>query len=239
MRKTKLLLFAVLFLVPALSVSGWAASRAKTIRLFNGKDLGNFSIFLKSSGREDPGHVFQVHNGMVHVSGKDFGYFITNDEYEKYRLVVEFKWGDETHPPRAGKARDSGILFHVQGPDKVWPRSVEFQMIEGGTGDIILVDGAEITVKGTRLTKGRSDRFNKGAWQDVAGFRDPNGDPEKPHGQWNKLELFVEGENIRYFVNGKLVNEASAPEPKRGRILFQSEGAEVFFRKIELTPLKD
>jgi hypothetical protein len=39
------------------------------------------------------------------------------------------------------KARDSSLLFHVTGEDKVWPHSIEFQMIDGGTGDIILVGG--------------------------------------------------------------------------------------------------
>ena len=32
------------------------------------------------------------------------------------------------------------LSVHVNGEDKVWPHSIEFQMIEGGTGDIILVD---------------------------------------------------------------------------------------------------
>jgi hypothetical protein len=35
-----------------------------------------------------------------------------------------------------------------------------------------------------------------------------------------------------------VVNEGSGANPSRGRILFQSEGAEVFFRNIELAPLQ-
>ena len=39
-------------------------------------------------------------------------------------------------------------------------------------------------------------------------------------------------------MNGKLVNEGSSAFPSSGKILLQSEGAEVFFRKIKLFPLK-
>jgi hypothetical protein len=38
-------------------------------------------------------------------------------------------------------------------------------------------------------------------------------------------------------VNGKLANEGSQAFPSGGKILFQSEGAEVFFRNIKLYPL--
>ena len=51
------------------------------------------------------------------------------------------------------------------------------------------------------------------------------------------LELIAAGKNIRYVVNGKVALEATGADPARGKILLQSEGAEVFFRKIELMPL--
>jgi hypothetical protein len=39
-------------------------------------------------------------------------------------------------------------------------------------------------------------------------------------------------------VNGKLANEGTDAFPASGKILFQSEGAEVFFRNIKIYPLK-
>ena len=39
------------------------------------------------------------------------------------------------------------------------------------------------------------------------------------------------------YVNGQLVNQASEGTLTGGRLLFQSEGAEVYFRRIELQPL--
>jgi hypothetical protein len=205
------------------------------IKLFNGRDLSGFSTFLEKHGKNnDPEHVFRVENGAVHVSGAEFGYFITEKEYENYYLHVVFRWGEQTHDPRKDKARDSGVLFHVTGEDKVWPNSIEFQMIEGGTGDIILVGGTRLTVKGETKDKGRFDRTGKGPWKDVAGYQDPQNELEKPHGQWNCLELWAVGDTVRFYVNHKLANEGTASSLTRGRILFQSEGAEVFFKTMEL-----
>jgi hypothetical protein len=220
-----------------------AAQSAK--QLFNGKNLEGFDTFVQERGlNKDPNRVFTVRDGMVHVSGKEYGYFITQQEYENYHLTVEYTWGEGTYPPREGKARDSGVLYHVIGPQQVWPQSIEFQMIEGGTGDVILVgDGTKLTRDGETRVRGqdrraRFDRIGKGPWEDVAGYRDPNGEPEKPAGEWNTLELTARGDTVRYLLNGKLVNEGAGAYPARGKILFQSEGAEVIFRKIELRPLE-
>ena len=50
--------------------------------------------------------------------------------------------------------------------------------------------------------------------------------------------MIADGGAVKYWVNGTLVNEGMGGSPARGKILFQSEGAEVFFRNIELRPLK-
>jgi hypothetical protein len=232
------MLILILLLLFAPLASAANPKLGPKIKLFNGKNLDGFYTFLRNHGKNnDPDHVFRVENGVVHVSGAEFGYFITEKEYENYYLHVVFRWGEQTHEPRKDKARDSGFLFHVSGEDKVWPHSIEFQMIEGGTGDIILVDGARLTVKGETKEKGRFDRFGKGPWKDVAGYRDPQGEVEKPHGQWNCLELWAVGDTLRYYVNHKLVNEGSGSSLTKGRILFQSEGAEVYFKTMELRPV--
>lgn len=216
-----------------------ALAAGDEIRLFNGKNLDGFYTYLRSHGRnQDPDRVFRVENGQIRVSGAEYGYLCTEREFGDYYLSAEFRWGDATWAPRETKARDSGVLFHVSGEDKVWPRSIEYQLIEGGTGDIIVVDGASLTVKGETRDKGRFDRFGKGAWQDVIGYRDPNGEVEKPRGEWNRMEMWIEGSKVRLHLNGKLVNEGTGASVTKGKILFQSEGAEVWFRNIVLRTLR-
>ncbi|MGA2635770.1 MAG: DUF1080 domain-containing protein [Terracidiphilus sp.] len=217
----------------------------RAVVLFGGKDLSQFDTFLPSTGlNSDPNQVFKVENRVIHISGREMGYIITRQEYKNYYLRAEFKWGEGTFGVREGQARDSGILYNIQGPNKVWPRSVEFQINEGCTGDFWMTDGAALTGKdGVRVTgpAGSSlkiDRFNKGPYKNVTGFRDPINELEKPHGKWNVVELVNRDGHVWQYVNGKLANEGTDAFPSSGRILVQSEGAEVYFRNIKLFPLK-
>jgi hypothetical protein len=243
-------LMTMLALVACVNALGQASSpkipaHKSAIVLFDGSDLRNFDTFLTGTGlNSDPERVFQVESGVIHVSGKEFGYLITKKTFQNFYLRAEFKWGEGTYGSREGKARDSGILYNVQGEQTVWPQSIEFQIMEGGTGDFWMTDGAALTGKdGVRVTgpAGKAmkiDRFGKGPSENVVGFRDPVGEVEKPHGEWNVLELVTEGKDVKQYVNGKLANEGTDPSPASGKILFQSEGAEVYFRDIKLYPLK-
>jgi hypothetical protein len=220
-------------------------AHGRAVRLFDGRDLKGFDTFIRDEGlNNDPHRVFTVEKGILHISGTEMGYIITQTEYSNYYLRAEFKWGEGTFGTRQGQARDSGILYNIQGPNKVWPRSIEFQINEGCTGDFWMTDGAALTGKGgTRVTgpDGKAlkiDRFNKGPIKNVAGFRDPVNELEKPHGEWNVVELVNRDGQVRQFVNGKLANEGVDAFPMSGRILFQSEGAEIYFRNMKLYPVR-
>jgi|SRR5581483_11301374 len=275
----KRMLAAVAVVISCLGL-GLAAKRleaepvTKEIKLFNGKDLTNFYTYLgaekkgdKPFGKNnDPLKVFSVADGMIRVSGQVYGCFVTEKEYENYHLVVEFKWGDKTWPPREKATRDSGILLHCVGEDGaaggVWLESVECQMIEGGTGDFILVKGknmpkltCEVEYRPTGPKGGMQAYYKPGGmkkefaggrinwlyrdpdWKDVLGFRGKK-DVEKPAGEWNTLECICKGGDITNILNGHIVNHGTMGSHTKGKILFQSEGAEVFFRRIDLKPLK-
>ena len=195
----------------------------------------------------DPDGVFQVEKGMLHVSGQEFGGLVTQKEFANYYLRAEFKWGEKMYPPRTGKSRDSGIQYNITGPLKVWPRMMEFQINEGGTGDIWVVNGTGMTVGGKVYQSTDSPAPNqyiriphigRGPLVNVTGYRDPVDDLEKPHGEWNLLELVVDHNRVLYFVNGKLANEGTNANPAQGKILFQCEGAEAYFRRMKIATLK-
>jgi hypothetical protein len=240
------ILMAILAAIPSLAQVAPIPKHGRAIFKFNGKNLSQFDIFLSNDGlNNDPTHVFTVEDGVVHVSGTEMGYIVTKNEYRNYYLRAEFKWGEGTFGSRAGKARDSGILYNIQGPNKVWPRSIEFQINEGCTGDFWMTDGAALSGKdGVRVTgpdgkASKIDRFNKGPWENVAGYRDPVNELENPHGEWNVVELVDRGDgHVWQYVNGKLANEGTGAFPASGKILFQSEGAEVYFRDIRIYPLQ-
>jgi len=205
------------------------------------------------------------------VSGEDWGGFVTEESYSNYHLIVEFRWGNVTYGDRKFKAMDSGILLHSEGQDGnteqefdgAWMRSVEYQLIEGGTGDVILVggynDSGDFVTPSMKASvkqdyygqffwseNGEVREFESGRinwygrdpdWKDELGFRGIQ-DVENPVGEWNRAEIIADGNTFIYILNGVVVNKGFDSDLNEGKIMFQSEGAEVFFRRIELRPLK-
>ncbi|MFM7604937.1 MAG: PVC-type heme-binding CxxCH protein, partial [Prosthecobacter sp.] len=200
------------------------------------------------------------------ISGRGYGYVATKENFRDYHLVLEFKWGTKTWGAREKKAKDNGILLHAYGPhgaySDTWMASIEAQIIEGGVGDVLvlspkLADGTELTTSLSaefaldrdkeKIWKARSPRqtVTKGRinwrgrdedWSDTVGFRGKN-DVESPSGEWNRLEVIAKGDTLQYFVNGAMVNEAFDCKPSEGKILLQTEGAEMIVRRYELYPL--
>ena len=259
------------FVLPVLMATICATSFAAPITpmepmpLFNGKDLSSFYTFIKGRGRDvDPKEVFTIVDDEIRVSGEEWGCITTNEEFTNYRLIVEFRWGDETFAPREKAARDNGILLHSTGKDggygDTWMHSIECQIIEGGTGDLLVVgDGSkdfELTVPAAPERQGSSPVYQEGgepvtlnsgranwwgrdpAWTDTKDFRGAK-DVEKPVGEWNTIECIAKGDTLKVLLNGVLVNEAFGLKPTAGRIQIQSEGAETFFRRVELLPLEE
>lgn len=244
------------------------------IRLFNGRNLDGWYTYIAERGKHaDPKHVFSVEDGLLHITGEEFGCITTNEPYANYRLIAEYKWGEKTwsNPEkkrydRLDKARDNGILIHSVGKDGAywdcWMLSIEVQIIEGGTGDLLLVNDQSdksliftATVPAapekqekcwvyqpggqmqTQKDAGRINWFGRDPdWKDVKGFRGKR-DIEKPVGEWNRIEVIATGDSLKYILNGVTVNEVFKVQPNKGRIQIQSEGAEIFYRKIDLKPL--
>jgi len=81
--------------------------------------------------------------GVLQITGEAWGGLTTKDEYTDYHMVFEYRWGERTSGKRKDRARDSGVLVHCIGPDGgykgTWMASIEAQIIEGGTGDILVV----------------------------------------------------------------------------------------------------
>jgi hypothetical protein len=236
-------------------------SNDTTIKLFNGHNFDGWYSFLRNRGRDnDPKGVFTVKDGMIRISGEEWGCITSLDEYENFNLVMEYKWGELTFEPRLNNARDCGVLLHSQGEDGIssgaWMHSIECQIIEGGTGDFIVVgDGSEqfqitstvaMDKQGNSFVfqpEGHPETINNGRinwygrdpeWKDKLGFRGDS-DVEKAVGEWNRLECIAKDGQLTIFLNGVLVNKATNVKPNKGRIQIQSESAEIFFRKIELT----
>jgi len=83
--------------------------------LFNGQNLSGFYTFLERHGKNnDPDKVFSVADGMIRMSGQEFGYFATEQEFENYHLTVEFKWAPR-RTRRVRTARGTAASCSISG----------------------------------------------------------------------------------------------------------------------------
>lgn len=205
-----------------LAAPGPAAEKGEWVPLFNGKDFTGWRKFVDPKSGVDPDRIWQVQNGMIRCEGSVNGYLITEKEYGDFVLRLQWRWGDKvTHQ------RNSGVFVWVTGPDKIWPRAVEAQLFSGHAGDIWLVDGFKLDVDPARRDPKNPRHYFR--------LKDH---VERPIGEWNQYEITCKGDTLRLVINGQLVNEGRNAERTRGKILLQSEGAEIFFRDIQLKHLR-
>jgi putative membrane-bound dehydrogenase-like protein len=255
----------VLFVASVFSVLRGAEPITKKIDLLEVIRSGavEHHVNPKMDFHDDPKDIWTfAKDGTFNISGCGYGYVATKENFRDYHLVLEFKWGTKTWGAREKKAKDNGILLHAYGPHgayaDTWMASIEAQIIEGGIGDILVLSptpelttslSAEFTLDRDKekiwkqgaprqtVTKGRINwRGRDEDWSDTVGFRGRN-DVESPSGEWNRLEVIAKGDTLQYFVNGALINEAFDCKPSEGKILLQTEGAEMIVRRHELYPL--
>jgi 3-keto-disaccharide hydrolase len=186
--------------------------------LFNGKDLTGWRIFLDPRKKVDPAEIFQVKNGTIVCEGSVNGYIITEKEYSNYVLKLQWRWGK-----KKTSGRNSGVFVHVVGPDMIWPKGVEAQLMADHAGDFWLVGDFKLSVDPRRQDRRISRHY----------FRTKD-NVEKAVGEWNQYEITCKGDTIKLVINGLEVNRGTNAELTKGRILLQSEGAEIHFRDIKL-----
>lgn len=213
----------------------------------------------KSPGDKDAVFRF-TESGDLHILGienrgqkEPFGYISTEDAYRNYHLSLEYRWGKERFAPRSGVKRDSGLLYHAVGPDVVWTTDVETQIQEGDTGDFYflgeppnIAPGALRSSAGTVAVDSAGTKYQPGGE-----LIDNEGGLTKSHTMdsrtgWNRVEVIVDRDNVTVVVNGEVVNRASNLRRvedgiviplKEGKIALQAEGAEIFYRNVQIKPL--
>jgi hypothetical protein len=205
----------------------------------------------------------------IRVSGELFGGITARGEFDNFHIRVEYKWGTKRWPPRANVGRDSGLLYLSVGPpgagSGAWMRSVECNIMEKGTGQFWSVAGSFVDVEGERVTpameslvpykkEGAGESlvvYKKGAPRITSTLGDgvtPNVDYEIYGGAWNVCEVIFWGGTGIHILNGKVNLVLTNPRYRegdrdvaltKGKIQLQSEGAEVFYRKVEIRPLSE
>jgi hypothetical protein len=156
-------------------------------------------------------------SGVLTIKGTPIGYIRTERKYTNFILRLQWRFD-----PAKG-AGNSGVLVRMVGEDKVWPKSVEAQLHSGNAGDFWNIGEFAMTTDPAR-TNGRNTRKTHAA--------------ERPVGEWNEYEIIVNKGDVVLYVNGEELNRATGVDEVAGHICLQSEGAQIQFREVWLTPLE-
>lgn len=230
-----------------------------------------YHLNKKKSLEKTKEDIWKLVDGKLHINGRGYGYIRTPQSYKNYHLIMDYKWGEKTWPPREDRTMDCGLLVHGHGKDgavgDTWVASVEAQLIEGGSGDILVLQGkveGEDLIKTRATAETRKDRDGEYVWKaggEAVVFpeegkvnqrinwrdRDPDWedvlgfrgekDVENPVGEWNRMEVICDGDKIDIKLNGELVNAVFDADPAEGWICIQSESAECWVGRLELHPI--
>jgi hypothetical protein len=199
--------------------------------LFNGRDLTGWQVDVPvTDSTVRLRNPFVVRNGLLVSLGEPRGHLLTDASYRDYRLEIEYRF--------SATPGNAGVLVHASTPRALYgmfPRSIEVQMESGNAGDFwcILED-----IRVPDMERRRGPPANWGTTEGKARrILNLTDNSEKPVGEWNTMVIEAVGRSIKVWVNGDLVNDGSDATADHGRIALQSEGSEVEFRKLSLTPI--
>jgi hypothetical protein len=219
------------------------------ISLFNGVDFTGWDRYLgKPSESEpalgldnDPRAVYSVvtldGEPAIRISGEIWGALISQQSLGDFHLRAEYKWGTLTWPPR--NLIDSGVMYLSRGP---------LGAVNAGGPDLSDPIGSGaflVSMEYQVLPRDIGGIYNLGPIAFQPATRTPGSERA---GEWNQIDILFQSGVAQHFLNDELVGGGSefqlewpgeAPMPLRdGKLQIQSEGAEIYYRQIELLPLR-
>ena len=196
---------------------------------------------------------------VIRVSGEYYGCLISKEEYANYHLRVRYRWGEKKWVPRQDLLKDSGVLYHSIGPPgaehwRTWMLSQEFQIMEGHTGDYWNQASSAMDIRAytpeylmNPMADATQPYLHIGTGGPYKNYCLRSNNYERPHGEWNTLDLICYGDKALHIVNGEVVMilknsryvdaDGNVQPLTRGKLQLQSEAAEVFYKDIRIAPL--
>lgn len=259
--------FAVTAGVVASVVTAHGAETAGWQPLFNGKNLDGWSALIGKGPNPEkiPADHVVVRDEAIHMfadvpAGQqvDFGTMYHEKVFSRFHLSLEYAWGKKKFAPRNEAIRDAGLLYHM--PDRpqarmdVWPTSVECQIQEGDTGDIVMIDTQSFTWGHPDPGKAPEGQGKPGMLPEDGGVPILTGRNEyvgrypvaDQLDGWNTVEAIVQADGSAvHRINGVLRSRLALTrgpdgQPlKSGKIGIQLEGAEILYRNIRVKELPE
>lgn len=234
----------------------------KWIKLFNGKNLNNWTVKIKGQPIGDNyKNTFIVEDSLLKVSYKAydsfnnaFGHLFYKNPYSSYKFKMDYRFtGEQINGGKPWAFRNSGIMIHCEDPKNMglkqnFPVSIEVQLLGGNgidkraTGNLC-TPGTHVFYKDSLVTEHIIQSSSKTYHGD----------------EWVNVEIEVRSDSlIKHFINGKEVLRYTKPHIggkvdynqnlwktrenlplKSGFISLQSESHPVEFKNIELLNLDE
>jgi len=204
----------------------------QTTSLFNGKNLEGWHIDVPEMDTiATARNPFIVRDGKLVSLGTPHGHIITDATYQDFRLDVEYRFAREPG--------NCGVLVFASTPRslyKMFPKSIEVQMMHENAGDFWCIV-EDITTDNMEARRGPKAEWGitEGKKRRILNLTDGS---EKPLGEWNTMKIECLDNQVKVWLNDDLVNYGFDATTSSGQIALQAEGAEVEFRKVDVTPIK-
>ncbi|MFT5884782.1 MAG: hypothetical protein ACI9IP_001239 [Arcticibacterium sp.] len=222
----------IFFLVTLIASCTVSKSHEGALSLFDGKSLAGWHIDVPAMDDNKKAiNPFIVRDDKLVSLGTPGGHLISDISFFNYRINLEYRF--------AGAPGNCGALVHVSKPRRLYemfPQSIEVQMMHENAGDFWLI-GEDLEVPNMVERRGPKERWGVDGNKNR---RIPNldGDKEVPLGEWNNMQIECFRNEIKVWLNGELVNYGYNTTALSGSFALQSEGSEVEFRKVLMTPIK-
>jgi hypothetical protein len=180
--------------------------------LFNGRDLsGWINVNCAPS-------TWTVRDNMIVCTGIPTGVLRTERQYENF--ILEADWMHLKTGGNSGMFVWSGALPICGQP---FTKAVECQVLDGNHGDVFAIQGATFI----------PDRPHPKGWMRCL----PSESRSHPAGQWNHYRIECQNGRVQLAVNGKIVAGGSKTIPRKGYIVLESEGSDIYFKNIRVKEL--
>ena len=223
MRHTGHLLSTIVICIAVLGCNAQQCSNKNTPLITENLENWDYYLADKDVHMED---VWHVADGVLVCKGNPLGYLYTNQNYRDFMLKLQWRWPEDKDPGKGG------VLIRTTSQNKIWPKSLEAQINAPDAGDFWGLNGYSFSGPDGELESIDHDQFGK-----LTNLKKTKS-MENPPGQWNSYEIIAKGDTVTLIINGEIVNKAINCDLDSGTICITSEGSEIHFRNIEITPIE-
>lgn len=174
---------------------------------------------------------WNVDGNILKCTGLPIGVIRSEKEYENFIMHIE--WSHQ----EAGGNSGTFVWSKAQPGENRLPDGVEVQMLDlewvklntrdGKEPPVAYVHGELFGVGGVEITpENPRGKRSKSKENRVLGKK-----------KWNTYDVVCVDGNIKLSVNGKFVNGITNSSQKKGYICLEAEGAEIYFRNIQIIEL--